>query len=325
MTAVPFLDSSWLNMPWPARISPDVDRARTHHLAWVEERGLWPDPKTEAAYRAADFPLFVASAHPWAAGEDLDLVNDLIGWTWLWDDSFDKPGPRQADTARTARLLDVYRDILHGRPTTSPVPPLADAWRQLLQRLGERTSPDWNQRHAARWEATFGSYLQEARNNAAGKIPTFQDYLPMRRQCGGPSTCFSWIEAAGRYELPLHVYASEGWQSLDQDATDIVMMTNDLFSAGNEWNDGNTDNIIFVLAQQENCSWPQATRQAEEIINTRTARFQETEKHFLASSLYLDLTPSAQADTAHFINSLKAWMSGSLNWHRTSIRYQNPR
>jgi hypothetical protein len=283
VTTAALADPDRLLMPYPVRISPDVEGARTRHLAWIEGRGLWPDPKTKAAYRAADFPLLVAHVYPWAQGEDLDLVTDLIGWSFLWDDSLDKPGPRQADVAHTARLLDTYRDVLHGHPATSPTIPLVDAWRQLVQRLDERTSEHWRRRHAAHWEAAYRGFLEEARNNAAGRTPTFHEYLPLRRAAAGASICFGWAEAAGRYELPLHVHASDDLRTLDQDAADVVNMTNDLFSARMEWSAGDTDNIVPVLAQQESCSWPEAARRAEKIINTAMAHFQETEKHFLAS------------------------------------------
>lgn len=313
-----------LFMPYQSRVSPDVGRARARHLHWIEEQGLWTGPRTEAACRAADFPLFAASVYPDARGEDLDLVTDLLGWAWLWDDSIDQPGPRQADAERTERLLTLYCDVLHGRPVP-PGSPLLDAWHQLVQRLEERTSEQWRRRHIALWEATFSSFLTEARNNAAGRIPTFKEYLPLRREGGGTRICFIWAEAAGHYELPSQVLASDDMQALDQDATDVVGMTNDLYSVSNEWSSGNTDNIIPVLAQQEDCSWPEAARHAEKIINTTTAHFQKTENHFLASPLYQDLDPPARADVDRLIATMKAFMSGSLNWHRTCPRYQSPR
>ncbi|MFD6826143.1 terpene synthase family protein [Streptomyces sp. NPDC060085] len=316
-------DPERLSMPFRSRVSADVDRARTHHLNWIAARGLWPSARAEAAYRAADFPLFAASVYPWARGEDLDLLTDLLGWAWLWDDSLDRPGPRQADVAHTASLLNVYRNVLHGRMALVPSAPLADAWHQLLQRLEERTSKQWRQLHAALWEATYASFLQEARNNAAGSVPSFQEYLSMRREAGGPSICFIWAEAAGRYEVPAHVYASEDLQTLDQAAEDVVIMTNDLFSVSNEWSDGNTNNIILVLAQQENCSWHEAARRAEDIINTTMVHFQDAESHFLSSHLYQDLAIQDRANTDRFLDVLKAWMSGSLNWHRSSARYQS--
>jgi len=291
------------------------------HLAWIEAQELWPDPNTEAAYRTADFPLFAASVHPQLRGADLDLVTDLLGWSWLWDDSIDKPGPRQADVGQTEQVLDTYRDILHGRPAPHRTP-LADTWRQLLQRLEERTSEQWRRRHTTLWEATFRSCLDEARNNTAGRIPTFHEYLPLRREAGGTKIAFVWAEAAGRSEPPSHVHASEDLQTLVRDAADVVAMTNDLFSVRNDWSAGNTDNIILVLAQQEGCSWAAAARHAEQITNAAMAHFQETEQHFLASSLYQGLAPTSRADTDVLIETMKTFMSGSLNWHRATARYR---
>ncbi|MBB6174397.1 hypothetical protein HNR23_004457 [Nocardiopsis mwathae] len=307
-----------VTIPYASRTSADVARSRLRHHAWVAQRGLWPDSRTEQAYRAADFPLFVARTHPWAEGDDLDLATDLVGWSWLWDDSLDK----QASPVWAADALDAYRSVLYDHPPQTPDTPLLAAWRQLLARLEHRTTADWRRRHEAHWEATFKSFLQEAHNNAGKIVPEFDTYVAMRRNAGGMDICLDWVEAVGRYELPLHVHAMPELISMRQAEQDVVAMTNDLFSAGKEWAVGNTDNIIPVLAQEKNCSWQDATRLAHECISMALRNFHDAENRFLSSRPYRELPRADRENSDHFIEAMKLWMRGSLDWHLTCPRYR---
>ena len=45
----------------------------------------------------------------------------------------------------------------------------------------------------------------------------------------------------------------------------------------NEWEAGNSDNIVHVLARQENCPWPEAAHHAEQIIAEATDHFLQAE------------------------------------------------
>jgi terpene synthase-like protein len=309
-------------IPFPSYISPDVPRARARHLAWVSALDLWPTADAKKAYQAADFPLFVGHTHPWAVGEDLDLVTDLIGWSWLWDDSLDRPGPRQASPARVRIRLDAYRGAMAGRASNCVEAPLVVAWRQLLDRLAERTFDAWRERHLRHWEATFDAYLHEAENNSLGIVPSLDEYLPMRRSAGGMDICLDWVEAAGRYELPAHLHASPEILALRRDEQDVVAMTNDLFSARNEWDSGNTDNIVHVIAQQEGCPWEKAASQVRTLIASALQDFSETEQRLWSTPTFMSLPPAVQADTRQFVDAMKAWMRGSLEWHLTSPRYR---
>ncbi|WP_190815693.1 terpene synthase family protein [Saccharopolyspora pogona] len=317
------IDGVRLDLPFPSEVSPDVDRARERHYAWVAQHGLWPDRKAEYAYKHADFPLFIAHVYPWASGEDLDLVTDLVGWAWLWDDSLD----RQARFPWTEDVLEAY---FHGmidpsrEPAEAVAIPLVHAWRTLNRRLLARTSTAWRARHEAHWAATFKGYLEEARNNATETIPTLEEYFELRRKTSGPETTFDWIEAAGHFEVPTAIHATEAMLRLRRDAVDLISISNDLVSARNEWSEGNTDNIVIVLAYQEQCTWPEAARIAESIAHSIVENFLATEQQLLASDLYQALAQDERADTDRLINCIKHWIGGSHTWHLDCPRYKVP-
>lgn len=309
-------------VPFPGSVSPDLDRARSRHLKWVANLALWSSPSVQAAYEAADYPLFVAQTYPSAQGPDLDLAIDLHGCSWLLDDSFDEPGIRQASPKDTAARLNTYRNLLYGRPTQTPDTPLVIAWRELLDRLHERTSEIWRQRHSAHWEDMFMAFQLEAKNNSRGHIPSLDEYFPLRRAASGVEIVIDWIEALGRFELPANLHIEPIVLALREDTADVVMMTNDLFSARNEWNGGNTDNILHALANQEKCSWCHASEITHNIIASTIERFQRNETEFYNSSRYTTLQPQDQANTRQFIEGMKHFMRGSLDWHYNTPRYR---
>lgn len=316
-----------LEIPFPSRISPDLERSRPRHLAWCEARGLWPDTATRTAYEMADFPQFVARTHPWALGADLDLATDLIGWSWLWDDSIDKPRASRIDLAEVSTALDSYRLVLRGdvdRPATKP---LLATWGHLLQRLAERTTAQWRSRHEAHWEATFTAFEREAHNNltsGSGRVPTFSEYLDMRRAAGGMDICLDWIEAISRQELPAELHDCRHLLRLRQHEQDVVAITNDLFSARNEWAAGNTDNIVHVLAQEQDTSWEHAAALAGELISERLNNFADEERALRNSTPYIEAPPEVRENTDRFIDAMKDWMRGSLEWHLQCPRYREP-
>jgi Terpene synthase family 2, C-terminal metal binding len=323
MTNSPTLSGPFnLDIPYTSRISPDLERARSRHYDWVNERFSWSRPETETVYRAADFPQFVARTYPWATGMELDLIIDLQSWSWLWDDSID----RQNDMEWTKQILGAYGDVLYGRDTKLREDPLVDMWHLLLERLYAHTSgtcsAEWRRRHEQHWDEAFDGFLQETANNAAGKIPSFDEYCLIRRWGGGTDISLDWNEGVGRFEPSRQAHASPLMHIMRKYENLVALMSNDLYSFNTEWKKGNTDNIIPVLAQQKNCSWNQAARHAEQIIATYLDRFLDAEDQFINSWTYLDLSPEDRRLTDRFIESMKDWMRGSHEWHLTCPRYQ---
>lgn len=311
-----------ISIPFPSHISPDLDRARPRHLKWITDFDLLADQSTQAAYEASDFPLFVARVYPWAQGADLDLLTNYLGWSWVFDDSFDQPHVRKSSTEEIAATLDDYRDVMYGRPARSVDISVISSFRQLWGQLKACTSETWLQRHCAHWEHMLQGYQREADNNYNGITPDLENYLRLRHGTAGVDTCTDFVEAIGRFELPLDVHAEPTFLKLRRCMTEVVALTNDVFSARKEWKQGNNSNIILVIAGQENCSWKDASEVAHKIIAENVESFQSSEMDFYSSVCYNTLSLSDQANTRFFIQGLKDWMRGNLDFHISSHRYR---
>ncbi|MFI9402978.1 hypothetical protein [Nocardia sp. NPDC052316] len=311
-----------LSMPFPYRISPDIERSRSQHMAWVAERGLWKSAAAEATYRIVDQPLICALTHPVATGEDLDLYINAICWSWLWDDSIDKPGPGQASPKWARRILDAYREALYGRPPSTAEIPLVATFRELCLQFNDRTTEHWRHRHEVHWENAFSGFLQEATNNAAQRIPPLDEYLEMRRGTAGIDIALDWVEATSDYELSPQAHQDPYLMTLRQGRVDIVMFTNDLFSARKEWDEGNTDNIVHVLANKNNCSWTEAAHTVEGMIADTLTHCQQTTRALKMSDFYRHTLPGERAIIDRFVEAMEAWNRGNLDWHQHSPRYR---
>ncbi|KAJ5803035.1 uncharacterized protein N7503_005485 [Penicillium pulvis] len=311
-----------IRIPYKSVLNPDLDRAAAQHWQWIKDAELITSPEAQKAYEATDFPRLVAYTYPSASKTQLDLITNLIGWSFILDDSLDKPGILKASPTKTAEALDKYRKVLDGYDPESPEIPLVTAWRKLLSCVSERSSEALKARHRAHWESLFQGFQQEAENNASGIVPGFNEYLELRRAAGGVEICLDWAEAIGGFEVPSIVHSDPRFLRLREDADDVVSMTNDIFSVRKEYDAGNTDNVVLVLAKQEQCTWQQAIEVAVELIAKTVAHYQTTEAEFLQSTRFTELEPRDQSNVFKFLDAMKSWMGGSLEWHLSSPRYQ---
>ncbi|MFG2483120.1 hypothetical protein ACGFSI_10210 [Streptomyces virginiae] len=69
------------DLPFPAQVSPDLDQAREHNLAWLRGHGILRDQAWEQRYLAQQFVELAARAWPESRRADLDLVLGVSSWS----------------------------------------------------------------------------------------------------------------------------------------------------------------------------------------------------------------------------------------------------
>lgn len=114
-------------------------------------------------------------------------------------------------------------------------------------------------------------------------------------------TYIDFIKAIGGFELPLHIHNNPKILKLRRYVTEVVALTNNLFSARKEWKQGNNGNVIHVIARQENCSWKYASKITHKTIANDVEFFRRSEMDFYSSACYTTLSLSDQANTRFFI------------------------
>src|SRR5262245_51646669 len=100
-------------VPYPARINPHLERARTHSMDWARRMGMLDTPTPggglvwdDDALARMDYALMCAYTHPDCDGTVLDLITDWYVWVFFFDDHFLEQFKYSRDLSGAKAYLD---------------------------------------------------------------------------------------------------------------------------------------------------------------------------------------------------------------------------
>ena len=94
--------------PYPARLNPHLEAARTHSKKWardmgmLEGSGIWEEKDLDAH----DYALLCSYTHPDCDADALSLVTDWYVWVFFFDDHFLEKFKRTLDREGGKEYLD---------------------------------------------------------------------------------------------------------------------------------------------------------------------------------------------------------------------------
>jgi Terpene synthase family 2, C-terminal metal binding len=234
-------------MPFPARVSPDLDGVRERTLRWAHRFGLVTGPVDEDRFRSWDIAGLMARWAPLATGTALDLTVDGTNALTLLDDQFD--GQLACQPAEVARVCATFRDVLCAVPGTVPpgAGPLAHAWADVWARNCAGRSVYWRARETVYWRWYLEACVEETRDRARGEVPTSDAYLAQRRKSGIVYPMIGMTEAAYGFEVSRRAYGTHPLPRMVEVAVDVVNSTNDVYSLEKEVSRGDVHNLVLVL------------------------------------------------------------------------------
>ncbi|MET9377417.1 terpene synthase family protein [Streptomyces sp. NPDC002992] len=317
-------------VPYPARLNPHVEAARTHTRTWAREMGMlegsgiWESHDLESH----DYALLCAYTHPDCDAEALSLVTDWYVWVFFFDDHFLEVFKRTQDRAAGKAYLDRLPLFMPLDPTagvpepTNPVEAgLADLWRRTVPAM----SAAWRERFAEATEALLYESLWELDNINEGRIANPVEYIEMRRKVGGAPWSAGLVEYAAGAEVPEAVAGSRPLHVLRDTFSDAVHLRNDLFSYQREVEDeGENSNGVLVLETFLGCTTQEAAEAVNDLLTSRLQQFENTAlTEIPALCLEKGLSPAECAAVAAYAKGLQDWQSGGHEWHMRSSRYMN--
>ncbi|MFE9368878.1 germacradienol/geosmin synthase [Streptomyces sp. NPDC006711] len=317
-------------VPYPARLNPHLESARTHSRAWarqmgmLEGSGIWE----LADLDAHDYALLCSYTHPDCDADQLALVTDWYVWVFFFDDHFlemfKRTLDREGGKAYLGRLpAFMPMDLADGFPeATNPVEAgLADLWARTVPAM----TPAWRERFAVSTRNLLNESLWELANINEGRIANPVEYIEMRRKVGGAPWSAGLIEYAANAELPASVAATRPLRVLTDAFADGVHLRNDLFSYQREVEDeGELSNGVLVLETFLGCTTQEAAEAVNDLLTSRLQQFENTaltEVPVLCQEK--GLTPEQSAAVAAYVKGLQDWQSGGHEWHMRSSRYMN--
>lgn len=322
-------------MPYPARLNPHLEGARTHSKAWAYEMGILATESEDGAiiwdereFDAHDYALLCAYTHPDAVGPELDLVTDWYVWVFFFDDHFLEVFKRTKDIAGAKEYLARLSAFMPIHPTgTSPTPqnPVERGLQDLWARTIPTTSEGWRLRFIESTRNLLDESLWELANIQEGRIANPIEYIELRRKVGGAPWSANLVEHAVGGEVPAEIAASRPMCVLRDTFSDGVHLRNDIFSYQREVErEGENANCILVLERFLGVDTQTAANLTNDLLTSRLQQFENTalfEVPPLLEEHHLD--PIARLNVVKYVKGLCDWQSGGHEWHMRSSRYMN--
>nr|WP_067078775.1 terpene synthase family protein [Streptomyces hygroscopicus] len=322
------------SMPFTLRLNPHLPAARRDLVDWAQRMGILeaqpgvPGSQVwdEARLLAADLPLCAAGIHPDGSAEELALTSGWLAWGTYADDYYPAVFGRTHDLAgaRAANArLGAFMPLDAG-PT--PVPAnaleraLADLWGRTAGPMEGPARRDFRQTI----EDMTASWLWELANQTQNRIPDPVDYIEMRRHTFGSHLTMSLCRLAHGRRIPPEIYRSGPVRSLENAAMDYATLLNDVFSYQKEIEfEGEIHNGVLVVQNFFDCDYPTGVAIVNDLMTSRMRQFQHVAAHEFPV-LYDDfgLGPEARKAMDGYVEELRNWMAGIMNWHREVPRYR---
>lgn len=319
-------------MPYPARLNPHLEQARTHSKRWARDMGMLEGSGVweEADLDAHDYPLMCAYTHPDCDAAELCLITDWYVWVFFFDDHFLEVFKRTGDLkggkaylARVARFMPMGADLTMPEPANPVEAGLADLWvRTVPGRSG-----GWRERFAESTRNLLNESLWELANINKGRIANPVEYIEMRRKVGGAPWSAGLVEHAVGAEVPARIAATRPMRVLKDAFSDAVHLRNDLFSYQREvGEEGELSNGVLVLETFLGCGTQEAADAVNDLLTSRLQQFEHTAVAELGP-LFAEhgIDPVSAAGVLAYVKGLQDWQSGGHEWHMRSSRYMNER
>ncbi|MEU1280071.1 hypothetical protein [Streptomyces sp. NPDC005805] len=303
-----------IRWPFTTGFSPLAEEVAAHGTRWVERFGLAASPAAQNRFRQARTGWLTAATYPEAGQTLLCCAHDWMVWLIAFDDEFDESGVgRDADRGRAVT------DRMHGVLAGTAVPdgsPAAVALRDLSGRLRDVGGPRWTARFLRHVDEYFRSYDWEARNRAAGTVPTEEEYLEQRLHTGAVQTCFDLVQPALGLDTELDLWDTAALRGMEVSASQVISLTNDLVSYPKERARGDFHNLVAIHRERGSLDVPDAVALVLDRIHGFLASFESA-----AAALRTTGTAVDRAGAARYADGLRAWMRGNHDWSLRSARF----
>lgn len=191
-----------------------------------------------------------------------------------------------------------------------------------LMDLWERTTPN----AAPHWRTRFAWHLitylttattWEAGNRADDVVPSEETYIAKRRHTGAIHVCMDLIEIVTGIEAPESLHNDPRFITALEASCNHVCWANDVYSFEKEQVLGEIHNLVHLVRHHRGFGEQQALDHVAERLALETERFLTAEDELL------ELYPELTGLLVPYLEGMRSWMRGNLDWSRQTPRY-NP-
>jgi epi-isozizaene synthase len=289
--------------------APDVFDEAT--LAWVRRFRLAPSDRLDRVERiicgtAARYGFYSASP------ELVQLAADTIVWLFLFDDAYPE-GRFRFDEHGLRSATERYAHFLEAHPRLEPFSEFSAALSDLFTRMKRLAPAHWCKRFIESFRYYAWGCGREAHFRQTGTVPTFAQYLELRRASFGFAPMADLFECVFGAVLTDEQRRSADVELLRQMGVDISACVNDLYSYEKERAAGDVCNMVRVLELSEGVSGEEACRRIGAFHNERLAQLLLLESQLGAKSA----APGVRA----LARAIREWSQGHHDWSIRCRRY----
>lgn len=290
--------------------------ANSESLKWMKSLQVIKDTKYLKVVIHSNFTRLISRTCPFADHGDLRAAIDLSILTFLVDDT--------ADNEKTSDEMEMHCNSTEESRTISEC--RGERWTGddqsaafIMQSILDRCN-HLNQKWMVLFRDEYIRYIQanvmERTNRSNGSQLTWSMFENTRYYAGAVLPFLYFYAAMAWTGDPSDVLATPHVHMLTRMAVNHICWLNDIISADKEKNEAVNNYIVMLLASNKEQTLEKAAEDAINRTNQECEAFLQIEAQLRATGI-LD----NNEDVFNYIEILKYWMRGSLDWHFQSDRY----
>ncbi|KAJ6534137.1 isoprenoid synthase domain-containing protein [Mycena capillaripes] len=258
--------------------SPFYLTAEAEAHGWFESYNVYP-PLECKAFLEYDFAYLSALGYPESVTQSrLETCMEFIFWVFAYDDIADESGLKHSQNGNQL-AADISIEILNN--PDGPIPKFK--YVRMLQDIASRVKST----------GSPGAY---------------------KRDAGAVRQLFSLIEYAMDIDIPEHLYNDPSVVSIGEAAGDLAsnITFQDICSFNIEQSHGDSQNLVYCVFFEKNCSLQDAMDDVADMIRARVDDFQFLQEKLSKSDFLV---------VQKYAKGLEWCVTGVLHWYYRSRRY----
>ncbi|MGE0792425.1 MAG: hypothetical protein AB7S26_42515 [Sandaracinaceae bacterium] len=287
--------------------NPCLALASAESLAWADAQGLAVGSLALRRLEAIRCGSCAAHTYPSAPPEVVTLGAKLITWLYLFDDAYGE-GRDAADVRDLMATLASFENVVRGARMPARPTPFHRALLDLrTDCVAIAPSNAWIDRFGDSLARYFDGCVLESQFRTRGQAPTLTEYRRIRAWSIGTFPVFDLIELATRTDVEL----DPELDAIRERAALLCAWVNDVYSFRKEQKDGETLNLVALLAREYEIDVGAAFQVATEVFNTDLVVFEEDARAL----------SERRRDAAPYVAGLRDWVHGNYTWTALCRRY----
>ncbi|KAJ8497051.1 hypothetical protein ONZ51_g763 [Trametes cubensis] len=295
--------------PFVSSFNPHYDKISLQSSAWVDQFCVL-EGKQRARYISSKTQLLTPYAYPRADEERYRCCCDYVSILFTYDEITDHQNEEDARLSCESSC-SAMEDANFDDGTA-----LCHMTNDFSRRLSKSCGPTTFQRFINYWKLYVNAVTKEAQLRERYEVLDPDSFEILRRDFGSVLVSLVISGYALGIDLPDEVFNHPTFAAMYLAATDMVCLSNDLYSYNVEQAAGHGgNNILTTLMKAKNLSLQGAADYVGEHWKTLIEQYLDAKRRLPSWGEEID------KDVAQYADAMEDWVIGSMDWSFETSRY----